>query len=85
MHRRDSGRDPTELRGNQLNRCLTTGPVRATPATSSLPAGYALLTEPGVENVSLRCRVHDPPGVRDPAMSPVAARERSVRRSRWSV
>jgi len=38
-HRRDRGRDPTEL-DYQLNRCLTARPVRATPATSSLPAGY---------------------------------------------
>ncbi len=41
MHRRDGSRDPTEL-DYQLSRCLTARPVRATQATSSLPAGYAL-------------------------------------------
>ena len=35
-------RDPTEL-DSQLNRCSTARPVRANPATSSLPAGYALV------------------------------------------
>jgi hypothetical protein len=33
--------DPTELE-HQLERCSTARPVRATQATSSLPAGYAL-------------------------------------------
>ena len=33
--------DPTELE-HQLKRCSTARPVRATQATSSLPAGYAL-------------------------------------------
>ena len=41
MHHRDGGRTQPSW-WFQLNRCSTARPVRATPATSSLPAGYAL-------------------------------------------
>ncbi len=40
--------DPTELE-HQLKRCSTARPVRATQATSSLPAGYALVGFTGPE------------------------------------